>query len=380
MPLAPHVRLALSQTAAPFTEAAPLPRDVLTDPAFFAMDRDLFATSWIPVAHESELARPGQFVAAEIAGERVLVVRGADLEVRAFLDRCLHRGTPLTSGESGLLPTLELVCPYHGLRYDLGGKVEPRTGRALGLAAGAHLPRVRTALLGRFVLACLSPDSPPCAEQMGPVPPWLLRAGLHTLRLGRRRVHEVAASWKLLVENFQESHHFPHVHPHLEALTPYSNSTSLSFGGRWLGGTMEIEGGAGTVSDDGDLAGRPVVAHPEDLGRVFDALLFPAWLTSLQPDYLLSYRLVPRAPDHTTVIADIFFHEAARATGSTPESVYSFWDRTNAEDRAICERQQRGVSTPSFVPGPYAPGEDGQHAFDRLLARWYLARDRETPP
>lgn len=377
VPLSPHVRLALSRTAAPFGEARPLPREAFVDPAIFAMDQALFAASWVPVAHESEIARPGQFCAAEVAGERVLVVRGADLQVRAFLDRCAHRGTPLTAGESGHLPTLELTCPYHGLRYDLGGRAETTGARSLGLAPNTHLPRVRAEVMSRFVLVCLAADTPPLQEWMGPSPPWLDRAGSHALRLGRRRVHDARANWKLLVENFQESHHFPHVHPSLEALTPKARSTSVTFGGRWLGGTMDIAEGAETVSEDGRLAGRPLVAHPDDLGRVHDALLFPAWLTSLQPDYLLSYRLVPRAPDRTTLIADIFFHDAARATDAEPHTVYSFWDRTNAEDRAVCERQQRGVATPSFSPGPYAPVEDGQHAFDRMLARSYLACDGE---
>ena len=135
---------------------------------------------------------------------------------------------------------------------------------------------------------------------------------------------------------------------------------------------MEIAAGAETVSEDGRLAGRPLLAHPGDARLVHDALLLPAWLLSLQPDYLLSYRLVPRAPDRTTVIADIFFHQGARAGESEPASVYRFWDRTNAEDRAICERQQRGVASPSFRPGAYAAVEDGMQAFDWRLAEHYL--------
>ena len=108
MPLAPRVLRALSQTAAPFAEASPLPRDAFVDPAFFAMDQRLFGSAWSVVGHDSELRRPGQFRAAEVAGERVIVARGADLELHAFLDRCVHRGTQLTSGDAGVLPELAL--------------------------------------------------------------------------------------------------------------------------------------------------------------------------------------------------------------------------------------------------------------------------------
>jgi Rieske 2Fe-2S family protein len=370
---------ALSQSAAPFGEAAPLPRAAYVEPAFFELDRALFAASWVPAAHESEIARPGQLRAVDVAGERVLVARGADLAVYAFIDRCVHRGTPLTEGDGGLCAELSLTCPYHGLRYDLTGRADPGSAPALGIAAGARLPAVRAARWNGFVLVCLSSETAPCDAWMGPSPPWLERASHHALRLGRRRAHDVAANWKLLVENFQESHHFPHVHPSLEARTPWARSTSVALGERWLGGTMEIAEGLETVSEDGRLAGRPLVAHEADARLVHDALLMPAWLLSLQPDYLLSYRLVPRAPDRTTVIADVYFHQAARATDAEPHAVYGFWDRTNAEDRAICARQQRGVASPSFTRGTFARVEDGQYAFDRRIAEHYL-RSAEASP
>jgi len=381
VPLAPRVLRALSQTAAPFAEASPLPRDAFVDPAFFAMDQRLFGSAWSVVGHDSELRRPGQFRAAEVAGERVIVARGADLELHAFLDRCVHRGTQLTTGDGGALPGLALVCPYHGLRYDLAGRAEARSAPALRLAEGARLPQVRVARWNGFVLVCLSESTPPCEEWVGAGPPWLGRASHHALELGRREVHEVRANWKLLVQNFQESHHFPHVHPSLEALTPWARSASVTLGGRWLGGTMELVDEADTVSEDGRLGGRALVAHAGDRRSIHDAWLFPGWLTSLQPDYLLSYRLVPRAPDRTTVIADILFHSASRGDGVDLAAVFSFWDRTNAEDREICERQQRGIESPSFEPGAYARVEDGQHAFDRRMAQAYLGLEQpDFPP
>jgi Rieske 2Fe-2S family protein len=96
-----------------------------------------------------------------------------------------------------------------------------------------------------------------------------------------------------------------------------------------------------------------------------------SWLTSLQPDYFLSYRLLPRSASETLVTADIYFHASAFVDGFDPSDVVTFWARTNAEDRAICERQQRGMAAPSFEPGPYASVEDGVFAFDRKLISEY---------
>ena len=35
-----------------------------------------------------------------------------------------------------------------------------------------------------------------------------------------------------------------------------------------------------------------------------------------------------------------------------------FWDITNRQDWAACESVQRGLQSPHFRPGPFAPNED----------------------
>jgi glycine betaine catabolism A len=341
-----------------------LPREAYAGAGHFERERArIFWPAWLPLGHESELTEPGSFVAAELFGERIVVVRDEAGELGGFLDRCLHRGTPLTTGATGALGC-EIACPYHGLRYDLRGGVVAESTRGFALERD-RLPPVRVARWGGFVLAQPG-DGPELAAYMGEVPEWLARADLAALVVGRRRRYEVAANWKLCVENFQESHHFPHVHPGLEAATPWRRSRSVDLGGAWLGGVMPLSPDRETVSERPGREGRAFVAAAEDRDCVHDALLFPAWLTSLQPDYLLSYRLWPVTTDRTAVVADILFHRDD--AGRDAVAVYAFWDRTNEEDRAICERQQRGVSAPSYEPGRYAESEDGMRAFDARVA------------
>ena len=49
------------------------------------------------------------------------------------------------------------------------------------------------------------------------------------------------------------------------------------------------------------------------------------------------------------------------------------WHQTNAQDAVLCERAQLGVSSPAYVPGPYAPHE---YQVDEFIA-WYLERLRD---
>jgi phenylpropionate dioxygenase-like ring-hydroxylating dioxygenase large terminal subunit len=107
--------------------------------------------------------------------------------------------------------------------------------------------------------------------------------------------------------------------------------------------------------------------------HVYDAVLFPGLFTSLQPDYLLTYRLVPLAASRTRIAFDVYFHPAAFVPAFDPRDVLEFWDRVNAEDKAICEDQQANASSRAFDPACYATVEEGTHAFDCMVAKAHLA-------
>lgn len=356
----------------PFERAHPLPRAAFVDPSSLDLEeRAIFSSSWIPVAHEADLERPGDWVRAPLRGEHVIVVRGADLDLAALAAVCSHRGTLLCEGDAGHLPDLQLRCPYHRWSYATDGALLEAPGAVPGDSVPG-LVRLPLETRAGVVFVNLDADAPSLEESWAKGPPWLAPERFLALDRVKRTDHEVRANWKVLVGNFQESHHFPSVHPSLEGRTPWTRSSSLTEGGAWLGGVMELSPGFETVSESGRLHGRPFVAATEDRGRVLDALVFPLWLTSLQPDYLLTYRLAPLAVDRTAVTAEIHMHPGARAAGVDLADVFTFWERTNAEDRAICERQQRGLSARHGAPLRYATSEDGLHAFERLVAARYL--------
>ena len=138
---------------------------------------------------------------------------------------------------------------------------------------------------------------------------------------------------------------------------------------------MDLSPGLRTVSNP-SAAERPLIVPEAERQRVADALAFPALLTSLQPDYLLTYRLEPLAAARTRVTANIYFHAAAFAPELQAEDVFTFWDQVNLEDRRICERQQLGLSSRSFQSAAYSLLEEGAHAFDQWVARRYLEAQR----
>jgi glycine betaine catabolism A len=354
---------------APLPRATPLPARVYWDEATLAHERrTIFERSWLVVGREDEVAAPGAWLRAPLTPEGIVVVRGADLALRAFYNVCRHRASLLVHAPCGRAQAL--TCPYHGWTYALTGALADAPHAPADFDRAAHgLRPVNVGVWQGFVLVTLDDDAPSLAASLGAVPPWLAATPLsHLVRLHRAEA-EAAANWKLVAENFQESHHFTRVHPALERLSPTARARSVLGDGPWLGGTMELADGVETVSLSGTRAGRPFVGAPRR--DVNDALLFPALLTSLQPDYLLTYRLHPLAPDRTRIVFDILVHPAAVGPSCDVHDLVGFWTRVNDEDRAICEGQQLGVGSRGYVPSCYSAVEDGVHAFDRLVVRSY---------
>ncbi len=359
----------LERVAAPFAEASPLPSRAYFDDEQFERERlAIFERAHVCVGREDEISTPGAWIIGEVSGDGLIALRGDDLELRAFKNVCRHRGAELVAGHAGQARCFS--CPYHGWTYGLDGSLRDAPHSPAGFDRRAHgLHRLRLEAWQGFVFANVDPRAASLVAWFGEAPPWLATRDASSLRRAHRTAWEVAANWKLLVENFQESHHFPRVHPALEALTPTRSARSWIGGGRWLGGTMEIED-AETVSTSGRRRGRPLLVSPAEAGLVHDAMLFPLLLTSLQPDYLLTYRLEPRAVDRTRVVADVLVHP--EASDEHTGEITAFWAQVNAEDRAICERQQRGLRGRGVESACYATVEEGVHAFDRLVARALL--------
>ena len=83
----------------------------------------------IVVGFSAQLRKPGDFVVHNDTGQPILVARGTDGVLRAFLNVCRHRSASVEQKPCGANKRA-FVCPYHGWSYDL-------TGRLVGITDGA---------------------------------------------------------------------------------------------------------------------------------------------------------------------------------------------------------------------------------------------------
>jgi len=100
-----------------------IPLWIRSDPRIFELERiKLWPRVWHFLAHESEIPNPGDFVRRYIGPDvPVVVVRGDDGKVRAFLNICRHRGRQFCVAEAG--KTSQFMCPYHGWTYNTKGEL-----------------------------------------------------------------------------------------------------------------------------------------------------------------------------------------------------------------------------------------------------------------
>jgi Rieske 2Fe-2S family protein len=280
-----------------------------------------------------------------------------------FANTCRHRGHELLAqGETS--ERRSILCPYHAWTYDLEGSLRGAKGFRDDEAfdADAHglveLPVEvwEGWVFGHALHAVGSADVPSFAEHLGAVAAIVAPYACGELVLADRHVYEVAANWKVVAENYHECYHCPLIHPELCAVSPPDSGDNYDLPGSWVGGSMDLRDGMATMSLTGELCATPLPGV--DPARVEYLHVLPNLLVSAHPDYVMTHRLLPLSPGRTWI--ECSWLVAPGPDGSVPDArgAVEFWDVTNRQDWAACESVQRGLASPHFVPGPFAPNED----------------------
>jgi Rieske 2Fe-2S family protein len=357
-----------------------LPGRSYTDPGVFAREQEaIFESRWLCVARGADLARPGRFQVAAAGRESVLIVRHHDGGLRAFLNVCRHRGSQLCVEESGQV-TRSLRCGYHAWTYDLGGAL----AAAPGLARMADVDRDRYGLLPvqlrewlGYAWVCLAREPPSfedtvigaVTERLGS-PAAIGAYQVDGLALGRRITYDVAANWKLIVENFMECYHCATIHPELTSVLPefargYAAQSYVGHGAAFADGARGF-----TVDGGGGFGALPGVS-PEQDRRYFAVTIRPQVFINLVPDHVILHRMDPRAADRTTVTCDWLFSPQVVASGQDVSRSVELFDRVNRQDFAACEHTQPSMSSRAYRDGGVlVPSEHHIAEFHAWVARY----------
>lgn len=349
-----------------------LPRAAYWDRDFFAREQAaIFWDQWFFAGRAEETPNPGDYRVVDLAGESVIVIRGDDGMLDAHVNLCRHRGSRLLCGAGNSRGAIR--CPYHAWAYALDGTLiaspfveaqdVPADSRAL------HAVAIDT--WGGFVFIHRSPErtvQTPLRAQLAGVPERLRRYPLEELRSGATRTYEVAANWKVILENYNECYHCAVVHPELCRVVPafkHNGGSNLD----WEAGIPHREG-AFTFTFSGTTTRAPFAGLDEaERTRHKGELIYPNFMLSLSAEHVAAFSLWPQAPDRTTIVCDVLFHpDAMAAPDFDPSDAVDFWDLVNRQDWSICEGVQAGMRSQAFQYGFYAPMEDSSLDIRRYVA------------
>ncbi len=343
-----------------------------TDPAWFKTEQDrIFARMWLAAGRASELDRPGGFFTRDVAGASVIILRGPDGTIQALHNVCRHRGTRLCVTDAGTF-TGSIQCPYHAWTYGLDGALlaAPQMDDAPGFnKAGYALRRVACETWDGHIFINLSDAPAPLQDQIHGLPERFAPWGMADLRRVHRIQYDVATNWKLVVQNYNECLHCPVIHPLLNRMHHYLGAENVPSTETYCGGAMGFKEGVETLSTDGKRrrAVLPGLSGPERTLVNYFAI-YPNFLLTLHPDYMMTITIWPKDAGRTTLVAEWHFHpdEIAKA-GFVFEDAIEFWDRTNREDWAISEQSYQGISSRGYQPGPYSAREQQLWEFDQFV-------------
>lgn len=368
------------------TLLATLGGEFYTSADVFAAEQDrIFESSWVCAARARDLAQPGQFKKVQIGRESVLVVRARDGSLRAFLNVCRHRGAQLCTESEGQVKRT-LRCPYHAWTYALDGKLvaAPNLAALTDSSGGAIdryeyglVPVALTEWLG-YAWVCLA-DVPPSFEDtvIGEVAFRLGdagaidRYGADGLQLGRRIVYDVAANWKLIVENFMECYHCSAIHPELVDVLPefargMAAQSAIGHGAEFGADVI------GFTVDGSDGFGRLPGLSPDQDRRYFAITVRPSVFINLVPDHIIVHRMYPLTVDRTVVECDWLYAPDVVADGHDVTRSVELFHRVNQQDFAACERTQPAMSSRAYrhggvlVPAEHHLAEFHQWVVSRL--------------
>ena len=180
----------------------------------------IFAKCWIYVGHGSELKKPGDFQSRKVAGRPVIFARDQKGQVRCFFNTCRHRGAVVCTERAG--NARRFMCVYHGWIYGNDGQLVRVPGEdayteafnkdELGLRTPAKFDNYKD-----FWFLNLDPGAPSLKEYLGKTTEYIdlvvdqSPSGQMEVLPGTQE-YDVAANWKLMVENSVDDYHLPSTH------------------------------------------------------------------------------------------------------------------------------------------------------------------------
>ena len=346
------------------------PVSIYTDPARLEAEMTgILRRKSLLACLSGRLPGPGSYLAQDLAGVPVLLMRGEDGVARAFLNSCRHRGSRLLDGSGAVRRAF--TCPYHGWAYGADGRLKS-VPHAEDFGefdiAGCTLAALPCTEADGLIWIRLSGEAPAAdpGESLDGLAAEFASYGLPGYHYYAGRAMTPAINWKMAVDTFMEPYHFAVLHKQTVAPLFFPNLCLYDDFGRsfreYLPRRSIVE-----------MRDRPETEWNAVWHSAIIYYLPPNAIFVMQQDHVELWRVYPRdgRVDRTEVYLDLYIPEPAES-----DSARRHWDanldlavRTvETEDFAVAESAYAGFATGLAKEVVYGRNEPALQAFHRRMA------------
>jgi len=202
------------------TDRCFVPRERYFDRNFFELENErLWPRVWQMACRLEEIPNVGDYVEYNVARYSVLVVRTEKDEIKAYQNACRHRATQLAIG-CGRFTGGQIVCPFHGWRWNLDGTPSNLYGRE-GFdercldPEDVKLIECQVGTWAGCVFINMDRDAPPLSKALEPLQQYLDALNVADMRVYWWKGVRLNCNWKIAMEAFMEGWHVQATHPQL---------------------------------------------------------------------------------------------------------------------------------------------------------------------
>jgi Rieske 2Fe-2S family protein len=400
----------IAALAAEYRPGWSLPGAFYWDEAVYRADLErIWRVGWLFVGHSCEIPKAGEYFTLGVGADSIAIVRGADGVIRGFHNVCRHRGSLVCTEAAG--HANKLVCPYHQWTYGLDGKLLACRGMGDDFDKSQFsLKQLAVQEFEGLIYLSLA-EKPWDTERAREVISGLARPqGFANAKVAKAVDYLVNANWKLVWENNRECYHCNVNHPqYIKANFDHYNSddttprikAQIDAAVRRAAELPSVVDSAATRKDGGmtsfpdvdnniwysanrtplvdgyvseSMDGKKIAplmgAYGEYRCDTLRIRTLPNFWNHSSCDHAVSTRLLPVGPQLTAIrVWWLVDSQAVEGKDYELAKLMSFWQMTSEQDWEICERQQRGVNSSAYGPGPYSKYKE--YNVDAFV-RWYM--------
>ena len=311
-------------------------------PAIHASDVDkIFKSSWQLLCPSSRLTNRGDYIATEIAGNKVFAVMTKD-GIRAFRNVCRHRGARLLPEGTGRCQTIR--CPYHQWVWQEDGSLlnVPWWGDDPNFKKSDwSLDQVELCEWRGFLFISLSPEIS-LEDQLGELEAELKNEPIEQYKWVQEEKLVFDANWKIYTDNFVEGYHIPGIHPKFHSAIEFEKFETVA------------------------LNGMVRMTAPPREGLFYRGKwlwMWPNWTLSLFDGGMNTSRINPINHHQTELIYNFYFEDISEKNASKRAKVIADNLEVIREDFEVCNAVQKNYESGGYRSGPLSPRHEAGVAY-----------------